>query len=77
MKRLKPPPASKLASPELDPRKLPAIRIIKDTLTNRMRLALELMTFMADQGAPRYAQVLERCGVILNEVASRSLSTAS
>jgi len=59
--------ASAIALPTENPRKLPEMRVIKETLTARIRLTLDLIDFMAEQGIAPYGNLAERCAMILNE----------
>jgi hypothetical protein len=60
--------ASALALPSENPRNLPEMRAIKETLSARIRLTLEVIQFMAEEGLPAYAKLAERCATILTEV---------
>ncbi len=59
--------ASARALPSENPRNLPELRAIKAALSARIRLALDLLHFMAGEGLPAYAILAERCVAILSE----------
>jgi len=59
--------AASMGLPTENPRNLPELRVIKETLTAHIRLALELIGFMARQGIAPYGELAARCAAILGE----------
>ena len=59
--------AAAVALPTENPSKLPEMRVLKETLTARIRLALEIIGFMAEQGIAPYPELAERCSAIVSE----------
>ena len=53
--------------PSRNPKNLPHLRVIKQTLTDRLRLAMENLTFLADKGVEPYVVLAERCANIFTE----------
>ena len=50
-----------------NPKKLPLLRVIRQTLTDRLRLAMENLDLLADKGLEPYVVLAERCAQILTE----------
>jgi len=59
--------AAAVALPTVNPSKLPEMRVIKETLTTRIRLALDLIGFMAELGIAPYVGLAESCSSIIAE----------
>jgi hypothetical protein len=59
--------AAAVALPTENPRKLPELRAIKETLAAHLRLAFDLIAFMANQGIAPDGELSIRCSAILSE----------
>lgn len=60
--------AAALATPVENPRKLPSLAVLKNTLVARLRLLLENIAFMAGLGTAPYSRLAEVCSAILSEI---------
>jgi len=53
--------------PIQNPRKLPRLHVIKQTLVNRLSLAMENLDYLAGKGLQPYLALAERCALIFTE----------